>query len=107
MSDQQKTTEEQEQPYAPAASGNDRDTRRRALKGQLAAATTAGDTGGAEDLRGQLDKLDADRALAENKTTAAATRKAAAEAGGGDAATKPPVARTAPVKATTAKAGKE
>lgn len=105
MADQQSPIPD-EAPYAPPASGNDPDSLKRALKGQLAAATTAGDTGGAEDAQGKLDKLEADQARAEKKTIAAAARREAAEADGGDATTKAPVARTTAAKATTAKVDK-
>jgi len=96
-----------DEPYAPPASGGDYDSVRRGLKHQLAAATTAG---GADDLQGQIDKLDTDRAKAEKKTAAAAARREAAEVQaetGGDAKTKPPVGRAPAAKATTARVDKE
>lgn len=105
MADEPKTTDTPaDAPYAPPASGNDPDSRQRALKAQLATATTSGDDDTAEDLRGQLDKLRQERVAGEPATdreTAAAARRTAAEMSEEDKTTAAPVGRAAPRKSAT------
>lgn len=87
------------------ASGGGYDAQRRELKGRIAAATTAGDTGTVEELEGEMRKLDDDRA-AEERKVAAAARREAGKTGAGDsetAKTAAPAARTTAPKLTTAK----
>ncbi len=84
----------------PPAPGSDTDSRKRALKTQLAAAETSGDTDAADELRDQLDALNT-AGRADDHETAAARRRTAAKATGADAATTPPQGRAAPRKAAT------
>jgi hypothetical protein len=105
MADEPQTTETpDDEPYAPPASGNDPDSRKRALKAQLAAAETSGDTDTADDVRGQLDAVNEELAAAgpaDDLDAAAARRRTAAADAGPGAVTSPPQGRAAPAKATT------
>lgn len=100
MADEPQTTETAaDEPYAPPASGNDPDSRKRALKTGLGAAEASGDTDAADALHEELDGMYEEAAAAND--AAAARRRSAAAAAGPAAATSPPQGRAAPAKAAT------
>jgi hypothetical protein len=105
MADEPQTTDTpDDEPYAPPASGNDPDSRKRTLKTVLGAADAAGDTDAADAIREELtavnEELTAPGPVDDLEAAAGRRRAAAAEAGPG-AATTPPQGRAAPAKAAT------